>query len=87
VESLERRTCGKLRPGEAHPGEAFNIGRVKVLDGPLAGRDGVITTFDVPGAGTGVNHGTYAGGMNGYAGVTGWYIDGNNAYHGFVRTP
>jgi hypothetical protein len=46
-----------------------------------------ITTFDVPGAGTGAGQGTIPSGMNPWNAITGWYIDANNVNHGFVRSP
>jgi len=56
-------------------------------------RDGTITNYDVPGAGTGMYQGTNAcwfipawGGINPAGTVTGFYADSNNVYHGFLRT-
>jgi hypothetical protein len=50
-------------------------------------------TFDAPGAGTGPNQGTgcffydcYAL-INNLGEITGYYLDTNNVYHGFVRSP
>jgi hypothetical protein len=45
------------------------------------------TTFEVPGAGKGVYQGTYALSINTAGPVTGYYIDSNFAYHGFIRSP
>jgi hypothetical protein len=48
---------------------------------------GTITTFDVPGAGTGAGQGTVPQGIN-PAGVTGgYYVDGGGVAHGFARDP
>jgi len=47
--------------------------------------DGTITTFDAPGAGTGLFQGTYALGINPAGAITGTYIDASNAQHGFLR--
>src|SRR5579872_6318868 len=44
-----------------------------------------IVKFDVPGAGTGAGQGTYAADINSAGVVTGYYVDGSNVYHGFVR--
>jgi hypothetical protein len=49
--------------------------------------DGKITTFDVPGGGTGAGQGTVAGGINLWGTIAGWLIDSDSVYHGFVRTP
>lgn len=46
---------------------------------------GTFITFDAPGAGTGVNQGTYLAGMNTFGTIAGYYVDANNVYHGFVR--
>jgi hypothetical protein len=51
--------------------------------------DGEFTTFEVPGAGTGSFQGTWVNfqeGLNGQGAATGWYIDENNNYHGYMRT-
>ena len=60
---------------------------------PAAG--GGFTTFDVPatashgvpGAGTGAFQGTFPIGNNLEGQMTGYYIDSNGVYHGFVLTP
>jgi hypothetical protein len=46
-----------------------------------------ITTFDAPGAGTGVNQGTTGFGINPAGAITGFMRDANFARHGFVRAP
>lgn len=55
--------------------------------------DGTITGYDVPGAGTGTYQGTNAcwfipcwGGINPAGTITGFYVDGSNVFHGFLRT-
>jgi hypothetical protein len=51
---------------------------------------GEFTTFEAPGAGTGAFQGTwvpYATGLAANGTAAGWYIDGRNTYHGYVRTP
>ena len=48
--------------------------------------DGAITTFDVPGSGTGAFQGTSPIGINAEGAITGYYIDASNVGHGFLRT-
>jgi hypothetical protein len=50
------------------------------------GSVGSFTTFDAPGAGTGVMQGTLCFGINAVGVVTGMYEDANSVFHGFVRT-
>ena len=59
-----------------------------VSHGFLRTPDGALTEFDAPGAGTGANQGTFSGdkGINPKGEIEGWYIDGSNVYHGFLRT-
>jgi hypothetical protein len=42
-------------------------------------------TFKAPGAGTGAGQGTYVNAISSTGEVAGWYIDGNEVYHGFIR--
>jgi hypothetical protein len=72
-----------------------------VMHGFLRTPDGRITTFEAPGAGDetvtgfvsttipGVDggQGTYAISINQAGAITGFYIDGSNVAHGFLRTP
>jgi len=51
--------------------------------GPQWGKN--VITFNVSGAGTQAYQGTYVNAINSIGEVAGWYIDGNNAYHGFIR--
>ena len=53
-----------------------------------------IITFDAPGAGTGPNQGTGCFAytdcsvlINDSGAITGYYLDANNVYHGFLRSP
>jgi hypothetical protein len=57
------------------------------MHGFVRGRDGAITAFDAPGAGTGTFQGTQPGAINPAGTVTGIYFDANNAVHGFLRIP
>src|SRR5579864_5566297 len=47
---------------------------------------GEITTFDAPGAGTGPAQGTQPEQITAAGTIVGYYIDGNNVDHGFVRS-
>jgi len=60
-----------------------------VTHGFVRAKDGTITTFDAPGAGTGAGQGTavFTGATNPAGATTGAYIDSNNVFHGFLRTP
>ena len=49
--------------------------------------DGNITTFDVPGAGTGFNQGTAPLGITPGGAIMGRYIDADYGSHGFIRMP
>lgn len=57
----------------------------------LSGNAQHITTFDVPGAGTGAFQGTGCAGctfsINQWGAVVGTYLDTNNVFHGFLRSP
>ncbi len=55
--------------------------------GWVRARNGNITTFDVPGGGTGAGQGTVAGGINLGGTIPGWLIDEDSVFHGFVRAP
>ena len=64
-----------------------------VFHGFLRAPDGTITEYDAPGAGTGQFQGTNAcwiiacyAGINKWGTITGFYVDDNNVYHGYVRT-
>lgn len=59
--------------------------------GMIRGPDGRLTTFDAPGAGTGIYQGTgcpgCTHGVNFFGEIAGEYIDSNNEFHGYVRDP
>jgi len=55
--------------------------------GWLRMRDGTITTFDAPGAGTDAFQGTYPLSINTAGQIVGTYMDINSVQHGFVRSP
>jgi hypothetical protein len=48
--------------------------------------NGILTTFDVPGAGTGPGQGTYPFMIGATGEITGFYTDTNNKNHGFTLT-
>lgn len=63
-----------------------------VNHGFLRSRDGKITTFDAPGAGTDSYEGTGCFSdcpvtLNDWGAITGIYIDTNFVYHGYLRSP
>jgi hypothetical protein len=53
--------------------------------GYVRARDGTFITFDVPGAGIGPFHGTYAISINPAETITGMSIDASGLAHGYVR--
>jgi hypothetical protein len=67
----------------------YYIDENNVVHGYLRSPTGEFTTFDVPGEGPqGLN--CYADcslGLNDFGAITGYYLDANNVYHGFVRSP
>jgi hypothetical protein len=71
-----------ITPADAITG-SFNDG-FTINHGFLRARDGTVTTFDVPGAGTGFNQGTAPLGINPAGVIMGLYIDANNGHHGFL---
>lgn len=58
-----------------------------VSHGFLRPRNGVITTFDAPGAGTNPGQGTFNLGLNQEGTTIGYYFDSNFVFHGYARTP
>ena len=48
-------------------------------------QEGTFVTFDAPGAGTGLYEGTYPFAIDPAGVITGFYQDGSNVYHGFLR--
>jgi hypothetical protein len=65
-----------------------------VAPAPNTGFLGQIITFDAPGAGTGSGQGTGCFEftdcsvlLNNFGVISGYYLDANNVFHGFVRSP
>jgi hypothetical protein len=55
-----------------------------VSHGFVRARDGAITTFDAPGAGTGSGQGTFPDDINPPGAIVGSFLDASNAFHGFL---
>ena len=79
-------TCGTKR-------RALYLG-LCALGIAVAASAGPIITFDAPGAGTGSGQGTGCFAftdcsvlVNNFGAITGYYLDANNVFHGFVRSP
>jgi hypothetical protein len=82
-----------INPAGAIAGVYADAGAVS--HGFVRAPDGTITTFDASGAGTGPGQGTMLGPghVGGYCGpvinpagtITGYYVDVNDAFHGFLR--
>src|SRR5438046_2359047 len=64
---------------------ATSLDANNVFHGVLRAPDGTMTTFDVPGAGTGPFQGTLTFGINQAGTIEGDYVDSSDATHGFVR--
>lgn len=74
-----------INPAMAIAGYYLDAGNVN--HGFLRARDGTITTFDAPGAGTGAGQGTYPQNVNLAGVITGNYWDSSGMAHGFLRAP
>lgn len=48
---------------------------------------GGFLSFDAPGAGTGIEEGTFVAGINSQGVIAGWYVDDSSVAHGFLRQP
>src|SRR6266568_4430801 len=64
---------------------ATSLDASDVYHGVLRAPDGTMTTFDVPGAGTGPFQGTLTENISTPGVVTGNYLDASDVNHGFVR--
>lgn len=53
----------------------------------MRSRSGSVTTFDVSAAGTDTYQGTFPQCINPSGTIAGEFVDANNVYHGFVRSP
>jgi hypothetical protein len=58
-----------------------------IYHGVLRGKDGTITIFEVPGAGSGFNQGTITSAITPNGVIAGYYRDSHNVDHGFLRIP
>src|SRR5208337_2908445 len=78
---------GNVSPFGEIAGSVIDSGYVS--HGFLRTPDGWITTFDDPHAGTNPGQGTSVAipGLSAFGVIAGYYIDANNVYHGFLRTP
>jgi hypothetical protein len=76
---------GGFTPNGTIMGNYFDANDVS--HGFVLDRNGVFTTFDAPDAGNvpGSFQGTYPFGINTSGAITGWYVDGSDVNHGFVR--
>jgi hypothetical protein len=63
------------------------VGLILLVCGSLYGQQkGTITTFDAPGAGANLYQGTWPTAINPARVITGYYLDTNSVYHGFLRS-
>jgi hypothetical protein len=86
---------GTGSPGSSVPVNQFGaiagyyIDASNVVHGYLRSPWGEFTTFDVPNEGSqGIGcYNDCSVGLNDWGAITGYYLDANNVYHGFVRDP
>ena len=79
--------AANINPGGTIAGWFSDANQVR--HGFVRAANGSFSTFDVPGAGTGHEQGTANNGstcLNAAGTLAGYYIDSNNAFHGYVRT-
>jgi hypothetical protein len=74
-----------LNPAGAVTG--YDLDASNGVHGFVRAPNGVITTFDAPGAGTGAFLGTQPTGIGPNGAITGNYEDSGTVFHGFVRAP
>ena len=72
-----------INPEGAITGYYTDAGTVN--HGFVRAKNGTITLFDVPGAGTGAFQGTFPQSINPDGSITGLYFDSGDVIHGFVR--
>jgi hypothetical protein len=82
--SLNGTIAQGINPAGAIAGYYFDASGLS--HGYLRARDGTITTFDAPGAGTGSCQGTIAQSINPAGAIAGYVVDANNVAHGFLRS-
>lgn len=78
---------GGFGPNNTIMGNYFDTDNLS--HGFLRDKNGGFATYDVPDAGSNVDsfEGTYPFGINPSGAITGWYVDGADVNHGFVRAP
>ena len=76
-----RRSC----PADWHARARFGLVHAGPRPFPPALKRGTLTTFDVPGTGSGSYQGTFLIAINTPGQIMGNYIDANGLSHGFVR--
>ena len=72
-----------INPAGTIPGVYFDSNGVN--HGYVRNKQGAITTFDVPAAGTGAFQGTLPESINPSGAITGQYLDASGVNHGFLR--
>jgi hypothetical protein len=85
TDAFEGTYGGGFTPSGTIMGNYFDADNLS--HGFLRNTDGTFVTFDAPDAGTvpGSLEGTYPFGINTNGAITGWYVDGADVNHGFVR--
>ena len=62
-------------------------GVLNLSNAPSIPPQSTVSTFDVPGAGTGPGQGTMPYAINPGGTIMGFYLDASNVYYGFLRAP
>jgi hypothetical protein len=93
--AAEKLTAPKNLTGNVMKKITLTIAALAMLAGSVTGfASPRFITFDAPGAGTGAYQGTGCFAytdcsvvLNNFGAMTGYYLDANNVYHGFLRSP
>ncbi len=87
-------SCRSMVPSRRTKARALYLGLCALSMAVAASAGPRIITFDAPGAGTMAGQGTGCFAVtdcsvliNNFGAITGYYLDANNVFHGFVRSP
>jgi hypothetical protein len=93
MNTISTVSCRSIAPNRRTLEGALYLG-LCALSMAVAASAGPIITFDAPGAGTSTGQGTGCFAfsdcsvlINNFGAITGYYLDANNVFHGYVRSP